>query len=90
MYLIIKKIKNNNKTKEIPLRLYENVYNAYEYTEQYMKDSSGKKWHKVIFEPTDINTHFIVKQQWYRELKNGNIESLKIKYLKVYDYKEGN
>lgn len=84
MYLVIREITGKNKKIQKPIRLYENAHSAYEYVEQYMKESSGKIWHKIIFTPLDITTNFIKKQQWYRTLKNGDTEHLKIQYMKTY------
>lgn len=83
MYLVIKEIRGQ-KEKQIPLRLYQDCLNAYNYVEQYMKDSSGNKWNKELIEPRHICKRFIIKQRWLRELKNGDIECLKVRYMKIY------
>ena len=83
MYLVIKEIRSNKKEKQIPLRIYEDKLDAYNYIEQYMKESSGEKWHKELISK-NVYKHYLIKQQWFRELKNGDIECLKIKYMKLY------
>lgn len=84
MYLVIKEIRGKINQKQVPLRLYKKGIGAYNYIEQYMKDSCGEKWHKETFNPLPITNKFICRQRWLRKLKNGDIECLKVKYLKVY------
>lgn len=85
MYLVVKEIKGEKQHQQIALKLYTKAIDAHNYIEQYMQDSSGKKWHKEIFNPLPITNKYIIRQRWIRELKNGDIECLKVKYMKAYD-----
>lgn len=84
MYLVIKEIRGEKQYQQIALKLYTNSIDAYNYIEQYMKESSGEKWHKELITPRHIYKRYILKQKWFRELKNGDTMALKVKYLKAY------
>ena len=66
------------------MRLYTNCQEAYNFIEQYMKECTGKKWTARLIVPNNIYKQFILKQRWLRELKNGDTECLKVKYMKIY------
>ena len=83
MYLVIKEINGVRNAKQIPLRLYENVEQAYNFAENYLQESSGEKWHKE-FIPKNVYKSSLLKQRWCRTLKNGDTEILKVRYMKVY------
>ena len=84
MYLIIREVRGKNKHTKIPIRLYQNAKDAYNFVNIYMKESSGEHWVKMWFEPSFLDNKFIQKQLWHRKLKNGDIEYLNIRYMKMY------
>lgn len=84
MYLVIREIKEKNKNTKIPLRLYEDAKKAYNFVNNYMKESTGEHWTKIWFEPSLLDNKFIQKQLWWRKLKNGSTEYLNIRYMKIY------
>lgn len=85
MFLVIREVIGKNKHTKIPLRLYENAKDAYNFINNYMKESSGEYWTKIWFEPSTLDNKFIQRQLWWRKLKNGDRESLNIRYMKVYN-----
>lgn len=84
MYLVIRRIVGKNKNTQKPIRLYQDAKKAYDFVNNYMKESSNEHWTKIWFEPYDLTNKFIQKQLWWRKLKNGNIEYLNIRYMKMY------
>ncbi len=84
MFLVIREVIGKGKRTRIPLRLYQDAKEAYNFVNNYMKDSSGEHWTKIWFEPCELNNKFIQKQLWWRELKNNSTERLSIRYMKVY------
>lgn len=84
MYLVIREVIGENKHTKIPIRLYKNAKDAYYFVNNYMKESSGGYWTKIWFEPSFLDNKFIQEQIWHRKLKNGNIEYLNIRYMKMY------
>ena len=83
MYLVIKETQNNNKFNQIPLRLYEDVYKAYNFVQNYIAESSGEYSIKNII-PSDITKRYIINQRWFLKYKNGKRDTLKIRYFKVF------
>lgn len=84
MYLVIKNLEQDYKFKSTQLRLYQNWKDAYNYAEQYVKESSGNHWTAKGYYAVELTKRFALSQFWYRRLKNGNIEKIKIIYMKVY------
>ncbi len=83
MYLVIKETQNDNKFNQIPLRLYENIYKAYDFVQNYIAESSGNYYAKNII-VNDITKRYIINQRWFLKYKNGRRDTLKIKYMKIY------
>ena len=83
MYLVIKETQNDNKFNQIPLRLYEDVYKAYDFVQNYIKESLGDYDAKNIL-VNDITKRYIINQRWFLKYKNGRRDTLKIKYMKLY------
>lgn len=84
MYIVIRRIVGKNKDTQKPIRLYQDVKEAYNFINNYVKESSCEHWCKEVFEPYNLTRRFIQKQLWIRKLKNGNKEYLNIRYMKVY------
>lgn len=84
MYLVIREVTGKSKRTRMPIRLYEDAKEAYNFVDNYMKDSSGEHWTKIWFEPSVLNNKFVQKQLWWRKLKNGSTEYLSIRNMKVY------
>ena len=75
MYLVIRKINNN----QIPLRIYSNIDNAYEWQERYIQDSS-KNWETYSLKSSREK----LRKRYYRYLKDNSREEIIIKYMKLY------
>lgn len=76
MYLVVKQIKGKEIDKQIPLRIYQSYKKAIDFIQNYMSESSGDEWTSGHSNPKD--------RVYCRSLKNGQWESLKIRYMKMY------
>ncbi len=85
MYLVIKETQNDNKFNQIPLRLYKDIYKAYDFIQNYIKESSEDYYVKnIVLNKNDINKRYIINQRWFLKYKNGRRYTLKIRYFKVF------
>lgn len=78
MYLIIHKIGE----RQIPIKLYENAKQAYNFIKEYISESS-KSWCKVHLFINENNNKSIAKQRWYTYHENGVREEIGIRYMKL-------
>lgn len=78
MYLIIRKVGE----KQIPLKLYENIKQAYKYIKMYIEEST-QQYATVHLFVDENNKRSILKQRWYTYYHDGTREEIGIRYIKL-------
>lgn len=83
MYLVIHKAGQ----KQIPIKLYEDAKQAYNFIENYISESD-KHWSRCEWFVDEKNNKSITKQRWYTYQENGTREEIGIRYMKLIKKEE--